>query len=309
MPDRVLVYEYAVAEGVRDLVGEGKAMLEALLLALREAGVETVAVAGEDVGVRWADLVVRRESEALELADAAVVIAPESGGVLRDKIRDFKRRLRVLGPSPEAVEVAGDKLQTLEALEGASSFRVPARGGEVTVGKPADGVGAEGVRVGEGELEVEFVPGSHHSLLCVTDGESVEVVGVNDQFIALAGEEFVYLGGRTPSRSRKVREVALDVAEEVVERISGLSGMFGVDLVLSGDVPYVIEVNPRPTTPVVGAAMEDPERLAEALLEGPSHGTWSYSNEYVFVKVGAEALVPNGFSRVERLGDILVYRG
>ncbi|MHC1580874.1 MAG: hypothetical protein ACXQTC_04185, partial [Methanopyraceae archaeon] len=126
MPDRVLVYEYAVAEGVRDLVGEGKAMLEALLLALREAGVETVAVAGEDVGVRWADLVVRRESEALELADAAVVIAPESGGVLRDKVRGFKRRLRVLGPSPEAVEVAGDKLRTLEALEGASSFRVPA---------------------------------------------------------------------------------------------------------------------------------------------------------------------------------------
>jgi predicted ATP-grasp superfamily ATP-dependent carboligase len=308
MTDRVLVYEYAVARGERDLVGEGKAMLEALLLSLREYGVETVAVAEAGVGVRWADVVVRRESRALELADAAVVIAPETDGVLAEKVREFGRRVRVLGPSPEAVEVAGDKLRTLEALEGASTFRVPRRGGDVTVGKPVDGVGSEGVRVGSGELEVGFVPGSHHSLLCVTDGESVEVVGINDQFVALAGGEFVYLGGRTPSRSGRVRRVARDVAEEVVERISGLSGVFGVDVVMRGDVPYVIEVNPRPTTPVVGAALEGPERLAEALLEGPSPGVWSYSGEYVFVRSGAEALVPEGFRRVERFGDIEVYR-
>ncbi|AAM01331.1 ATP-grasp domain-containing protein [Methanopyrus kandleri] len=306
---RVYIYEYAVATGDEEFLAEGRAMLESLLRAFAKSGYETLTVAHPSVGVRWADEVLRDETQALECADLTLVIAPESDGLLESKVREYSRETEVIGPTPRAIRVAADKRKTEDALRDARSFQLPTREADVMVSKPADGAGSEGVRIGRGELSRELIPGSHHSLLCVSDGETVDVLGINDQFVAFAGRELVYLGGRTPSDHRELTRIARDIAEEVVERIPGLVGLFGVDLVMKGGEPYLIEVNPRPTTPTVAAALEHPEAVVRSLLEGPTGKVLRYRREYVYVKRGAEALVPEKFEVVEDFHGLRVYRG
>ncbi|WP_457619398.1 ATP-grasp domain-containing protein [Methanopyrus sp.] len=306
---RVYIYEYAVATGDEEFLAEGRAMLESLLRAFAKSGYETLTVAHPSVGVRWADEVLRDEARALERADLTLVIAPESDGILEDKVREYSRETEVIGPTPRAIRVAADKRRTEDALRGARSFQLPTREADVTVSKPADGAGSEGVRIGRGEFSRELIPGSHHSLLCVSDGETVDVLGVNDQFVAFAGRDLVYLGGRTPSGYREVTRVAKDIAEEVIERIPGLAGLFGIDLVMRGEEPYLIEVNPRPTTPTVAVALEHPDAVVRSLLEGPTGEVLRYHRDYVYVKRGAEALVPEKFEIVENFHGLLVYRG
>ncbi|WP_457615130.1 ATP-grasp domain-containing protein [Methanopyrus sp.] len=305
----VYIYEYAVATGNEKFLAEGRAMLESLLRAFTKSGCETLTVAHPSVGVRWADEVLRDEAQALERADLTLIIAPESDGILEDKVREYSRETEVIGPTPSAVRVAADKRKTEDVLRGAQSFRLPAREAEVVVSKPADGVGSEGVRIGRGEFYRELIPGSHHSLLCVSDGETVDVLGVNDQFVAFAGRDLMYLGGRTPSEHRKVARIARGIAEEVVERIPGLAGLFGIDLVMKGEEPYLIEINPRPTTPTVAVALECPDAIVRSLLEGPTGEVLQYHREYVYVKYGAEVLVPEKFEVVEDFYGLRVYRG
>ncbi|WP_456481787.1 ATP-grasp domain-containing protein [Methanopyrus sp.] len=307
---RVYIYEYAVATGDEEFLAEGRAMLESLLRAFSESGYETLTVAHPSVGVRWADEVLRDETRALERADLTLVIAPESDGLLEGKVREYSREgTEVIGPTPRAIRVTADKRKTEDVLRDAQSFRLPAREADAVVSKPADGAGSEGVRIGRGEFSRELVPGSHHSLLCASDGDTVDVLGINDQFVAFAGEELVYLGGRTPSNHRELTRVAMDIAEEVVDRIPGLVGLFGVDLVMKGEEPYLIEVNPRPTTPTVAAALEHPEVVVRSLLNGPSGKVLRYRREYVYVKRGAEALVPEELEVVEDFHGLRVYRG
>ena len=93
-------------------------------------------------------------------ADATLVVAPETGGILTRLLRvAIEKRVTLLGPGPRAARLAGDKLATLRLLRRAgvpaprcARLPMPSVAGlrgrrRPFVLKPRDGCGAEGVSI------------------------------------------------------------------------------------------------------------------------------------------------------------------
>jgi len=73
---------------------------------------------------------------------------------------------------------------------------------------------------------------------------------------------FEYEGGIVPRRSDRVEILQ---AAKMAALALDLSGYAGIDLVV-GDLPRVVDVNPRPTTSIVGIAKVMREELADLIL-------------------------------------------
>jgi len=297
----VLVYEHAVATGDRRLLPEGSAMAEALAMALSEAGETPLIPAAEGVGLRWG-VVVRSLEEALDMCDGAVVVAPEDDDVLAGVIEELSEAgLRVYGPDPDAARLAADKVETKSRLEKAG-LRVPPEDGECLVVKPRDSCGSEGVimslddGVNDGDVLIEgLVAGPKCSVLACRWGDDIGILAVNDQVMVEAAGHMIYVGGVTPSAFLDVddvRSLAVTVGDAL-----GLDGVFGVDLVVTKSGPVVLEVNPRPTTPIVAAASEDPESVASSLLGDPRDV--SYGSSYLYVHERLSMLTEMIMDRME----------
>lgn len=229
----------------------------------------------------------------LAACDAALVVAPETGGVLAELTRRVEAAgVLSLGSASVAVRVAADKLATLEHLA-AAGLPVPAtteagtpeeaaRIGFPLVLKPRDGAGCIGVclvtradqleeawcksaaeSAGSGLIAQARVPGRHASVSLVADGERAVALSLNGQTIA-EGRRFEYQGGVVPLE-HPLRERALEVAIGACRAVPGLRGYVGVDLVLGADAT-VIEINPRLTTAYVGLRRATDTNLAGVLL-------------------------------------------
>lgn len=229
----------------------------------------------------------------LAACDAALVIAPEPGGVLAGLIERVEgARVLNLGSSSAAVRVTADKLATIERLA-AAGLPVPptveaatpaaaAALGFPLVLKPRDGAGciglrrvveASGLEEAWGQATAEsggaaliaqpYVRGQHASVSLLCDGCDALGVSLNSQAIA-EGERFEYRGGVVPL-DHPLRVRALDVAVRACRAVPGLRGYVGVDLVLGADAT-VIEINPRLTTAYTGLRRAIGANLAALLL-------------------------------------------
>ena len=74
---------------------------------------------------------------------------------------------------------------------------------------------------------------------------------------------FEYEGGIVPRRSDREEEILK--AAKMAALALGLSGYAGIDLVVD-DLPRVVDVNPRPTTSIIGIAKVMHEELADLIL-------------------------------------------
>jgi len=198
-------------------------------------------------------------SNALERAEFALVTAPETVLALYDFVRKVERSGAVnLGSGSKGIKIAGDKYLTYRRLV---KVKMPksevwnCRGTSLEfplIAKPRDGVSCGGIskvedeaalsEIPKGFLLQEYVPGRAMSASLMV-GDEIEVLSVNTQEIG----DFEYLGAELP--------VELEDCEEIIkaaESIKGLFGYVGVDFILDGgDEIWVIEINPRATTPVV----------------------------------------------------------
>lgn len=259
-------------------VDEGVAMLRAALADFATLpGVEPVALVDGRLVDRFGGLAMvtavdgdygSRFAQALAGCDAALVVAPETGGELARLTGAVMEAGKAnLGSNLEGIHQAGDKL-VFSSIMAEAKIPHPATypvacfldpgvafsGRWVT--KPVDGVGAEDVVIRErgesannppgGRLAAqEFVDGAAMSA-CVVSGEGGTVVlSVNRQRFA-GGAGLRYLGGEIladapgPDLER--------LAGEIKKAIPGLAGFWGLDFVMTGSGPVVIEVNPRLTT-------------------------------------------------------------
>lgn len=203
----------------------------------------------------------------LARSDAALIIAPETDGILaRLSAQALAAGVCLLGSLPPAVALAGDKwachqrfrqagLPTprtvLTRFEDASQNAYTI--GYPLVTKPVDGVGSEGVCLVEDESELpealallrratrreeillqSYVFGKHASVsLLVTAEGQILPLSLNGQEI-VAGRPFVYRGGVVPL-THPARARAFAVAQAAVELLPGLQGYVGVDLVLADE--------------------------------------------------------------------------
>lgn len=229
----------------------------------------------------------------LAACDAALVVAPETGGVLAGLIERVEEAgVLNLGSSSAAVRVAADKLATADRLAAAGlpvaptvEAATPAAAASLEfplVLKPRDGAGCIGLRrVGEvarleeawREATAEssgarliaqpYVPGQHASVSLLCDGRDALAVSLNSQMIA-EGDRFEYRGGVVPL-DHPLRERALHVAVAACRAVPGLRGYVGVDIVLGADAT-VMEINPRLTTAYTGLRWAIGANLAASLL-------------------------------------------
>ena len=241
----------------------------------------------------------RAFTEMVEEADAALLIAPETDGLLEaiTAIVEESGKL-VLGSSTAGIGAAGDKAktyrllraggiptpETYEVRQSDDPAPVARRLGFPVVVKPADGAGCQCVLIAGRESELRrawatagresgsealllqsYAEGVHASVSLVTDGARALTLTLNSQ--AIRGRtRLTYHGGRVPL-DHPLRSLAFRRAEEVVGAIPGLKGYVGIDMVLTGRDAVVIEVNPRLTTSYVAIRRVLRENLAVLILD------------------------------------------
>ncbi|MBN1324338.1 MAG: ATP-grasp domain-containing protein [Methanotrichaceae archaeon] len=126
------------------------------------------------------------------------------------------------------------------------------------VEKPRRGAGGVGGRIvsdqaalppaGSEMIVQPYIKGISASVSLISDGSRAVAIAANEQLVGegwLGAEGFLYCGNITPLDPSlgDAREM-IGIAEEVVGRL-GLIGSNGVDFILTGEGPVVVEVNPR----------------------------------------------------------------
>jgi len=95
----------------------------------------------------------------------------------------------------------------------------------------------------------EYITGENISTTVVGNTLDYKVLSINKQLIGIKqlGTEmpFKYCGNVVPydcplQTAKKIQDVTIKIA-----RLFGLTGIFGIDFVLKGTIPYFMEINPR----------------------------------------------------------------
>ncbi|MCG3201770.1 MAG: hypothetical protein NFCOHLIN_01640 [Gammaproteobacteria bacterium] len=287
---RLLIIEFVTGGGFaggtlpESLAAEGETMLQAVLRDLHGAPGVGVLVA-RDVRLHrpaaWCEVVDiedtpwPRWAAAVDAVDAVLPIAPETDGLL-ERLNGLvvARGRELLGCAPAAVHVAASKTRTAVALQRAGIEVIPtssdARRLPATehgwVVKPDEGAGSEhtfhlrdagAVRARMNSAEIAapvvqpFVPGEPISLSLLCAAGRVRLLGCNRQLQARAGDVLRQCGVVVNGAIEHLAAVQ-PLAERLCAALPGLRGYVGVDLVISGYGPVVVEVNPRLTTAYAG---------------------------------------------------------
>lgn len=271
---KIMVAEYAVGAGVPEFILEGRAMLGTLVRSFVSCGHEVLYPTSGmkvDAGTAVAAGVFEDALENISKeCDAGLVIAPDE--LLGDLTQIVEENTVNLGCPADSVRLCADKLDCTRVLE-KKNIPVPdtighGRYGGNYVIKPRFGCASEGIRMSsagilkKGFIATKFIKGEHLSASIIT-GRTQLPLTVNRQLIEI-NDEISYKGGIVPYFCERNDEI-ISVAEKTA-KVLGCRGYAGVDIVL-GDMPYVVDVNPRPTTSIIGISRVMKEEIADLILK------------------------------------------
>jgi tyramine---L-glutamate ligase len=190
-------------------------------------------------------------------------------------------RLQNMGfPTPKTLILnIEDSLETImHAVK--SEFSCP------VVFKPVDGVGCSGLSLVKIQSQVElaltkiksastnkrfiiqeYIKGDSASVSLLSNGKKAVALSLNKQQVTVAEPDAhsSYDGGCVPLNHPR-RDEAVCVSEKVAESFPGLQGYVGVDLILTEESVFAVDVNPRLTTSYVGLRKVAGFNVAEALI-------------------------------------------
>lgn len=308
----ILVYEHITGGGMIDallppsLAREGDLMLRALVEDLRELqGIRVITTRdgrldGLSPGAETRRVRDRRDlhrawDELLGQVEAVWPIAPEPAleGVAH-RVLEAGRVL--LNTPPAGVRLAASKRQTSARLAGrgvpvvatyAARGTLPERDGPWVL-KPDEGVGCEGLRVCPDRAALRYhlaripasvphvvqpyVAGIPASLCLLCWAGEVRLLSCNRQRIVPVGDR-LHLSGCVVNDLAWAWGPCEALAREVAAALPQLWGLVGVDLMITGDGPRVLEVNPRLTSSYAGlrqALEANPAGLVLDLLDPAS---------------------------------------
>lgn len=281
---KILLSEYAVSTGMGGTyLIEGKAMLHTLASSFSRLGHEVIYTSSGpsiDYGIPVTsskdNINEILEKEAKD-CNAALVIAPEE--LLPEITAIIDENTLNLGCPFKSVTICSDKLECTRKLE-STSIAVPktySSDHELPehkrwVVKPRYGCASEDTFVchepelKEGQIATEYIEGEHLSVSLICGKDPLPLT-VNKQMIQIDPDRdnssVDYCGCITPyptDRAQELYETSIK-ATTILE----CNGYTGVDIVL-GDRAYIIDVNPRPTTSLVGITKIMDREIAELLL-------------------------------------------
>jgi hypothetical protein len=294
---KVLLAEYTTAHDPV-LAHEGRGMLEVLRGSFGRCGYEVVLPEKGDFAA---------EIERLAPAcDMGLVIAPDD--LLSKFTMILEQHTHNLGCGFMTIALCANKVQTQKILmqHGVPVPGEPKSGKRVL--KPVKGCGSQGVRLsenepGNGEFAERFIEGENFSVSIIPNrvigdaclffkGNPPLVLAVNRQQVETDTDGvFHYLGGETPVHPSREEEI-ISTAKKAVE-VLGCQGYCGVDVVVADKV-YVVDVNPRITTSLVGIAACMKEEIADLLVaaskgDGPAavtlHGKARFDTNGMVTKI------------------------
>jgi predicted ATP-grasp superfamily ATP-dependent carboligase len=184
-----------------------------------------------------------------------------------DVVRDLSRRRPLWGNAPDTLVRVRDPFALADVLVSSGITGIPitslprvAPPAPRAVWKAFRSAGGLGVRFADpgepappGAYLQEFVDGPPMSAVYVTAAGGTVLLGVTRQLVGeswLHARPFAYCGNVGPVPVSSDLEDALRRMGEAVGRAGGLSGVWGVDFVPRGGLPYPVEVNPRYTAGV-----------------------------------------------------------
>lgn len=271
---KILAAEYAVGKGVNEFMLEGKAMLGVLVKSFVKCGHEVFYPSTGSVLDSGTAVMTREfETEIAKIAkkcDAGLIIAPDE--MLGDLTEIVEENTANLGCPSGSVRLCADKLKCTRTLEKAN-IPVPETiesgdyNGDYVI-KPRYGCASDGIyRSKKGNLKedliaTKFIEGKHLSVSLIT-GKTQLLVSVNRQLIEMK-HNISYKGGEVGFSCERNDEL-VETAKKV-SKILGCRGYSGIDIVL-GDKPYVVDVNPRPTTSIIGISKVLEVEIADLILK------------------------------------------
>jgi hypothetical protein len=271
----VLLAEYASAHDP-SLAAEGAAMLSVLKQSFERCGYDVMVPGNGEFG---------EEIERIAPScDMGLVIAPDH--LLARYTQILEQHTHNLGCGFMTVALCTNKVQTEKILRSHNVTVPAAETSGKRVIKPVKGCGAQGVRIsdgltGPGEFSQQYIEGEHFSVSIVASrvvgdaclyfsGKHPLVLAVNRQYIETGSDGRIhYRGGETPVHPAREAEITW-IARNVVE-VLGCQGYCGIDIVVS-DMVYVVDVNPRITTSLVGIAACMKEEIADILVMASKGG-------------------------------------
>lgn len=322
-PMKILIAEFAVGTGVeKSLIPEGAAMLKTLAESFvrlghevyyPSAGIEIRAgTALKSTAGNFRQVIERKAPD----CDAGLVIAPDW---MLPKLNEILEESTVnLGCSPESAALCADKLLCTKILQKAGikapELAAKPEKGKKYVTKPRFGCGAEATYLvtefenDEEFIASEYIEGTHLSVSLIA-GQKPLPLTVNRQFIEFVRNEcesgkngreierngqkaeflgIKYNGSQTPFPTPKRAELY----ETAISTAKCLKcfGYVGIDMVLA-DIPYVVDVNPRPTASLFGISRVMREEIGDLLLKnkfGELPDSIHIEGEYCFSKDALE---------------------
>lgn len=310
---RILLYEWCCAGGLAggdaSIAGEGRMMLEAVAAdAAKDPALDIMVLVGTAMPIslppraRTISVPPGQDSASLVAAsrdaDWTLIVAPESDGILLDRVQQVRAAGgRVLSPSDHVVAIASSKQATVDSLA-ARGIAVPAgrmlaAGEAIPIGfhmpairKALSGCACADVCVvlsqetafapptAPSRLEA-FVAGTPVgvSLLCGPHG-AISLPAMQQLFSD--GDAPRYLGSDLlddPAAAARATALAMRAARAV----GADAGWLGVDMILGeqadGRGDRVLEINPRLTTSIVGHTTLFASSLVAAMIEVASGRT------------------------------------
>lgn len=245
--------------------------------------------------------------------DATLIIAPETNGVLVDRVdRVLQLGRTAWNCRSDAIRLCSDKLRLARHLESVQIPTISTASADLScepwdrvqsgvVLKPRDGAGSwltfgipdrdsaawqravnEVLQHGMSNRMIlqPWIIGQSLSVGCICDeARRIEVLPIARQ--SLSYGRFQYLGGELPADISSESKHAIDsLVARTCESIAGLRGYIGIDLLIpDGDPasPRVVEINPRLTTSYVGYRRACDSNLASRIINfkgGPAPLNW-----------------------------------
>jgi predicted ATP-grasp superfamily ATP-dependent carboligase len=266
---KALIAEYTVFNDP-GLAPEGRAMLKVLSESFERCGYEVMSPEKGD----FAEEIGRLAPE----CDVGLVIAPDD--ILWRFTKIVEDNTRNIGCGSLNIALCSNKRRTGEVLS-SQGIAVPKEIDEgVRLIKKINGVDGQNMRLadeepGKGEFGQEFIEGDNISVslvggrvtgdTCLSySGKGPVVLSVNRQYIERDGNRFYYRGGETPVDHPRKDEIIETAIKSL--NVLGCQGYTGVDVIVADDI-YVVDVNPRPTTSLVGICAVMQEEIADILVE------------------------------------------